>query len=112
MKRAFRISVRIFFQHCLRYTIILSFTFGGIMDTRPNDQHIGFPVERQITFSAKNHELDNNDNFSADGRFLCYDARETFGPGIDRCRSIEKVEIETGIETVLYSPPFSTGPDA
>lgn len=66
-------------------------------------------VERQITFGAKNHLLDgNNDNFSADGRFLCYDTRETFGPGIDRGRTIEKVEIATGRETVLYSPPFST----
>jgi hypothetical protein len=66
--------------------------------------------ERQLTFGAKNHELDgNNDNFSADGRFLCYDTRETFGPGIERCRTIEKVEIATGRETVLYAPPFSTG---
>lgn len=66
-------------------------------------------AEHQLTFGAKNHELDgNNDNFSADGRFLCYDTRETFGPGIDRGRTIEKVEIATGRETVLYAPPFST----
>jgi hypothetical protein len=66
-------------------------------------------VERQLTFGAKNHELDgNNDNFSADGRFLCYDTRETFGPGIDRSRTIEQVEIASGRETVLYAPPFST----
>lgn len=63
--------------------------------------------ERQITFSAKNHNLDNNDNFSPDGRFLCYDSRETIGPGIENCQSIEKVEIATGKETVLYSPPAS-----
>ena len=67
-------------------------------------------VERQITFSAKNHELDsNNNNFSADGRFLCYDTRETFGPGIDRGRTIEKVEIASGRETVIYALPCSTG---
>lgn len=31
-------------------------------------------AERQLTFGPKNHLLDgNNDNFSADGRFLCYD---------------------------------------
>src|ERR1700685_4054696 len=66
-------------------------------------------LERQLTFGAKNHELDgNNDNFSADGRFLCYDTRETFGPGIERGRTIEKVEIVGGRETVLYAPPFST----
>jgi len=65
--------------------------------------------ERQLTFTAHNHELDsNNNNFSADGRFLCYDTRETFGPGIDRGRTIEKAEIATGRETVIYAPPFST----
>jgi hypothetical protein len=76
-----------------------------------NPMNVPLPlVERQITFSAKNHELDtNNDNFSADGRFLCYDTRETFGPGIDRGRTIEKVEIASGRETVIYAPPFSTG---
>ncbi len=63
--------------------------------------------ERQITFSPKNHELDNNDNFSADGKFLCYDTRETLGPGIDFSRSVEKVELATGKETVLHAPPFS-----
>src|SRR5689334_70660 len=68
--------------------------------------------ERQLTFSPKNHELDNNDNFSVDLRFLCYDTREVFGPGIDRSRSIEKVEIATGTETVLYAPPFSTNDQA
>lgn len=68
--------------------------------------------ERQLTFSPKNHELDNNDNFSADSKFLCYDTREMFGPGIDRSRSIEKVELATGKETVLYAPPFSTGDQA
>lgn len=63
--------------------------------------------ERQVTFSAKNHCLDNNDNFSSNGRFLCYDTREMIGPGIDNCQSIEKVEIATGAETVLYKPDRS-----
>ena len=77
---------------------------------RPPNMNVSLPLaERQLTFGAKNHELDgNNDNFSADGRFLCYDTRETFGPGIDRGRTIEKVEIASGRETVLYAPPFST----
>jgi hypothetical protein len=72
--------------------------------------NVALPLpERQLTFGAKNHELDgNNDNFSADGRFLCYDTRETFGPGIERGRTIEKVEVATGRQTVLYAPPFST----
>ena len=69
--------------------------------------------ERQITFSAKNHHLDNNDSFSPDGRFLCYDTRETFGPGIENSQSIEKVEIATGVEMVLYTPAASvTGKQA
>jgi len=63
--------------------------------------------ERQITFSPKNHCLDNNDNFSMDSRFLCYDTREMLGPGIDNCQTVEKVEIATGIETVLYRPDKS-----
>jgi len=60
--------------------------------------------EKQITSSPKNHSLDNNDNFSNDGRFLVYDTRESVGPGIENSQSIEKVEIATGVETVLYQP--------
>lgn len=61
--------------------------------------------ERQLTFSAKNHDLDGTHNFSGEGRFLCYDTRGAVGPGIENCQSIEKVEIATGIETVLYNVP-------
>lgn len=67
-----------------------------------------YPVERQVTSTPENHFLDNNDNFSPDGKFLCYDTRETIGVGIDNCQSIEKVEIATGAETVLYKPEKST----
>ncbi|MCP4641656.1 MAG: DUF3748 domain-containing protein, partial [bacterium] len=73
---------------------------------------VAFGAERQITFSPKNHDLDNNDNFSADGRFLCYDTRETVGPGIDNSQSIEMVEIATGKETVLYAPETIIGEKA
>lgn len=62
--------------------------------------------ERQITFTPKNHHLDNNDNFSPNQRFLVYDTREMHGFGIDNGRSIEMVEIATGRETILYNPPF------
>jgi Protein of unknown function (DUF3748) len=68
--------------------------------------------ERQVTFSAKNHNLDNEDNFSQDGRYLCYDTRATVGNGIGNGQTIEKVEIATGIETVLYAPPSVIGDDA
>lgn len=63
--------------------------------------------ERQITFSPQNHNLDNNDNFSPDGRFLVYDTRETIGPGIENSQSIEKVEIASGTCSTLYSPRAS-----
>lgn len=63
-----------------------------------------YGAERQITISPKNHNLDNNDNFSSDGRFLCYDTRETVGSGIGNGQTIEKVELATGVETILYQP--------
>ncbi len=69
-------------------------------------------AERQITFSAKNHCLDNNDNFSRDDRFLCYDTRDTVGSGIGNSQTIEMVEIATGEETVLYRPRSIVGEDA
>lgn len=61
-------------------------------------------LEQQITSMPKNHDLDNNDNFSRDGQWLCYDTRETTGPGIDNCTSIEAVNIATGEERLLYTP--------
>ena len=69
-------------------------------------------VERQVTYSTVNNNMDNNDNFSADGRFVCYDTRETVGPGIDNCQSIGKVELATGIEAILYAPPTIIGEKA
>jgi len=56
---------------------------------------------RQLTFDSKNHCLDNNDNFSPDDRFLCFDTRPPDG-NIANGRTIEKVDIETGKITVLY----------
>lgn len=83
--------------------VLITSVFGAIPS--------GF-AENQVTFSPKNHNLDNNDNFSADGRFLCYDTREWAGPGIGNSQSIEMVEIATGKETALYAPEQSvTSPD-
>lgn len=59
---------------------------------------------RQLTFDAKNHALDNNDNFSPDDRFLAYDTRSVKGL-IMEGRTIEKIEIATGKVTVLYNAP-------
>ncbi|MDH5602663.1 MAG: DUF3748 domain-containing protein [Cyclobacteriaceae bacterium] len=71
-----------------------------------------FMTEKQITFSQKNHSLDNNDNFSPDGKFLCYDTRPLLH-GIAHCKSIEKVDIHTGEEITLWEPPSKTsGEDA
>jgi len=70
-------------------------------------------TEKQITFSPKTHALDNNDNFSPDDKFLCYDTRGTvFNENLANSKSIEKVEIATGKETILWNPPFITGEKA
>ena len=69
--------------------------------------------EKQITFEEKTHALDNNDNFSPDGKFLCYDTRgSVFNDNLANCKSIEKVEIATGDITVLWEPPSVTGENA
>ncbi len=69
--------------------------------------------EKQISFSDKNHFLDNNDNFSPDNHFLCYDTRGTvYNDNIGNSKSIEKIEISTGIETILYNPESVTGEQA
>lgn len=84
----------------IRYgTFCVLIVVGGIAMQNAESQ------ERQITSSPKNHCLDNNDNFSMDGKSLCYDTREVVGPGIENSQSIEKVEIASGRETVLYRPP-------
>ena len=69
--------------------------------------------EQQITFKPKTHSLDNNDNFSPDGKFLCYDTRGMFfDNNLGNCKSIEKVEIATGEETILWKPSFKGGTNA
>ncbi len=72
-----------------------------------------FMKEKQLSFSAKNHALDNNDNFSPDDRFLCYDTRGTvLNFDLANCKSIEKIEIASGEETVLWAPESVTGEQA
>ncbi|MCK5862665.1 MAG: DUF3748 domain-containing protein, partial [Candidatus Hydrogenedentes bacterium] len=67
---------------------------------------------RQLTFSGQNHELDGNDNFSRDGKYLCYDTRETVGVGIDHGTTIEVLELATGREIILYKPDEIIAGDA
>ncbi|MCK5815772.1 MAG: hypothetical protein KAH07_07495, partial [Flavobacteriaceae bacterium] len=67
-------------------------------------------VEKQITFESKTHALDNNDNFSPDGKYLCYDTRGmVYNNNLANCKSIEKVEIATGNTTVLWEPKSVSG---
>lgn len=60
--------------------------------------------ERQITFSSRNHVLDNNDNFSKDDRFLCFDVRNSQVRGNGAAPAIMKVDLHTGEESVVYEP--------
>ena len=61
--------------------------------------------EVQVTHdTTKNHDLDNNDNFSPDGKWLVYDTRTAAG-GIGGNPSVEHVNIETGKTEVLFHIP-------
>jgi len=60
--------------------------------------------EWQVTASAISKPLDNNDNFSRDGRFLVYDTRDTVGTGIGNSIAIMKVSVSTGLENFVYAP--------
>lgn len=104
----------------LQYSYVILFMtatcFSGLTACKTNSskkESTVFMKERQISFSAKNHVLDNNDNFSPDDKFLCYDTRGTvFNDNIGNCKTIEKIEISTGMETVLYEPESVTGEQA
>lgn len=99
----------------ITFLLILVLLIGCNKNNDNNDNKITtLPMEeKQISFSPKNHALDNNDNFSPDNRFLCYDTRGTvFNDNLANCKSIEKIEIETGKETVLWQPESVTGEQA
>lgn len=93
-----------------RLFIITLLLFGACkMEKKYLNQTILLMKERQITYSPKNHALDNNDNFSADGKFLCYDTRGSVGKNdLAHTKTIEKVEISSGEETVLWNPESVT----
>ncbi|KAA3660090.1 MAG: DUF3748 domain-containing protein [Calditrichaeota bacterium] len=63
-------------------------------------------TEKQITFDAKNHDLDDNDNFSPDNKWLVYDIRDDAGIGANP--AIEKVNVETGEMVTIYQPHNQT----
>ena len=98
-------------------TILFMACSGNKNNHNNNNQDNKFLIlpmkEKQISFSNKNHFLDNNDNFSPDNHFLCYDTRGTvYNDNIGNSKSIEKIEISTGIETILYNPESVTGEQA
>ena len=65
-------------------------------------------TEMQITNDlSKNHDLDNNDNFSPDDQWLVYDTRTPEG-GIGGCRTIEKVNVHTGDIVQVYATKNAT----
>jgi hypothetical protein len=75
-----------------------------------NNPKVMIMTEKQLTFSPRTHALDNNDNFSPDGKSLCYDTRGTvYNENLANSKSIEKVAISSGVETVLWEPPSITG---
>jgi len=51
--------------------------------------------------SSKNFDLDGRHNFSPDDRWLVYDTRPAKG-GIAACKTIEKINVETGETKVIY----------
>ena len=61
-------------------------------------------MSRQLTHGPRNHVLDNNDNFSADDRWLAVDTREARG-GIAANPLIGRVAVGTGEFEVLYAEP-------
>ena len=64
-----------------------------------------YKTEVQLTKDlSRNHDLDNNDNFSPDGKWLVYDTRTGVG-GIGGSPSVERVNIETGENQVLFGVP-------
>ena len=88
--------------------VILIFSLAIIVGCAKTESNDNIEVmkmnEKQITFSPKTHALDNNDNFSPDDKYLCYDTRATvYNEKLANCKSIEKVEIETGKETILWN---------
>jgi hypothetical protein len=59
------------------------------------------PETRITRDDSKNHDMDNNDNFSPDGQWLVYDTR-TAGGGIGGCATIERVNLATGETATVF----------
>ena len=75
---------------------LMTITLFNCQPSAPKDQMV------QLTKGGYNHDLDNNDNFSPDGKWLAYDIRSG-NNGIGGSPSVERVNIETGKVEVLFS---------
>lgn len=85
-------KLKAYFSH-----LVISILFMTVVSC----SHEKFADEIQITQDLSyNHDLDNNDNFSPDDKWLVYDIRTE--AGIGACPRIEKVNIETGEKVLLY----------
>ena len=110
--------MKIIYQNIKQITLL--FIMGSLLvvtsckkNNVPTEINSSTMKEKQITFEPKTHALDNNDNFSPDGKYLCYDTRGmVFNNNLANSKSIEKVEIATGIETVLWKPESVSGENA
>lgn len=93
--------------------VVLLFVVSTLSCSLSRESKIGVAMERQLTTTPKTHALDNNDNFSPDGNFLCYDTRYmVFDKKLGNCKSVEKVNLTTGEETVLWKPESISGENA
>src|SRR5258708_33564227 len=64
--------------------------------------------ERQLTHGLLQKDLDDNINFSPDGRYLVFDCRDE--KGINDNSRLGKVDVKTGETTVFYTQkPRSLG---
>lgn len=75
--------------------ILLSIIMIGCKPSTPQPKIV------QLTNGAYNHDLDNNDNFSPDGKWLVYDTRSGIG-GIGGSPSVERVNVESGKVEELF----------
>jgi len=70
------------------------------------------PAQVQLTFEPRNHNLDNNDNFSPDDQWLVYDTRRSVAGHVMReigaNSNIEKVNVDTGEIVVVYETQNQT----
>jgi hypothetical protein len=79
--------------------------FALALSTHRTPMNTTDTAERQLTTGPVQKDLDNNINFSPDGRFLVFDCRDA--SGIDGNSRLGKVDIHTGEVTIFYTqtPP-------